>query len=46
VSLLAQDQRVTRIVGAIAMSLMTAAIVFFVFLWDRIDWGNHVRVRI
>lgn len=45
-SLLAQDQRVTRVVGAIAMSLMTAAIVFFVFLWDRIDWGNHVRVRI
>ena len=45
-SLLAQDQRVTRTVGAIAMSLMTAAIVFFVFLYDQIDWGNHVRVRI
>lgn len=45
-SLLAQDQRVTRVVGAIAMSLMAAAIVFFVFLWDRIEWGDYVRVHV
>jgi len=46
VSLLAQDQRTTRIVGAITLSLVTAAIVFFVFVWDRIEWGENVRVRI
>lgn len=28
------------------MSLMVAATVFFVFLWDRIEWGDHVRVRV
>lgn len=45
-SLLAQDQRVTRVVGAIAMSLAVLAIVFFVFLWDRIEWGERVRLRV
>jgi ABC-type transporter Mla subunit MlaD len=46
VSLLAQDQRVTRAVGAVAMALGVLAIVFFVFLWDRIEWGERVRLRV
>jgi ABC-type transporter Mla subunit MlaD len=43
---LAQDTRLARRVGTIGLSVIGAAIVFFVFIWDRIDWGSHVRVRV
>lgn len=45
-SLLAQDERLTRRVGAVTMLLLSAAIVFFVFVYHRIDWGGRVRVRV
>lgn len=28
------------------MAALTAATVFFVFVYDRIEWGHHVRVRV
>lgn len=46
VGLAAQDLRLGRRVGAIALALIAAAIVFFVFVYDRIEWGRHVRVRV
>jgi len=45
-SLLAQDERLTRRVGAATLALITLAIVFFVFVYDRIDWGHHVRIKV
>ena len=45
-SLLVQDSRLTRRVGAIALALLVAAIGFFVFIFDRIEWGSHIRVRV
>jgi hypothetical protein len=44
VSLLAQDDRLTRRVGAITLGLLASAIVFFVFIYDQIEWGSHTRV--
>lgn len=45
-SLLAQDERLTRRVGAIALLLVAASILFVVFLLDRIEIGTQVRVRV
>jgi hypothetical protein len=46
VSLLAQDQALTRRVGAVALVLLTAAILFIVFVYDRIEWSSPVRVKV
>jgi ABC-type transporter Mla subunit MlaD len=46
VSLLAQDERLTRKVGAIALGVIAAAIGFFVFLWDRIELGTPTRIKV
>lgn len=45
-SLLAQDTKLARRVGAVGLVVGLAAIVFFVFVWDRIEWGAHVRLKI
>jgi ABC-type transporter Mla subunit MlaD len=46
VSLLAQDERLTRRVGAVTLALLAGAIVFVIFVYDRIDWGRTSRVKI
>ncbi len=45
-SLLAQDVQLTRRVGAIALCVTGAAFVFFVFLWDRIEVGSWLRIKV
>lgn len=45
-SLLVQDPRLTRRVGAIALALIVGAFVFFVFLYDRIDLGARTRIKV
>jgi ABC-type transporter Mla subunit MlaD len=45
-SLLAQDERLTRRVGAVTLVLVVLAIVFFVVVYHRIEWGPRMRVRI
>ena len=44
--MLAQDIQLARKVGAITMAVIALAILFFVFIFDRIEWGRHMRVRI
>jgi ABC-type transporter Mla subunit MlaD len=44
--LLAQDTQLTRRVGAIAIVVIALLISFFVFIYDRIEWGRHVRIRV
>jgi phospholipid/cholesterol/gamma-HCH transport system substrate-binding protein len=46
VSFAAQDERLTRRVGAITLVLLTFAIAFALFIAPRIEWGRHVRVRV
>jgi hypothetical protein len=46
VSLLAQQERLTRRVGAITLFLLVAAIAFFVFVAGRIEWGERVRLQV
>ena len=45
-SLLAQDERLTRRVGALTLLLGVAAIVFVVFVADRIEWSRQTRISI
>lgn len=45
-SLLAQDERLTRRVGTVALALIGAAIGFFVFLKDRIEIGARTRIYV
>jgi len=45
-SLLAQDERLTRRVGAVTLVLLALAIGFFVFILDRIEWGAHIRLEV
>jgi ABC-type transporter Mla subunit MlaD len=40
------DERLIRRVGAISLGVIAAAIVFFVFVYGRIEWGRHTRVRV
>jgi phospholipid/cholesterol/gamma-HCH transport system substrate-binding protein len=46
VSLLAQDERLTRRVGAVTLVLLALAIGFVIFVYDRLDFGRTARVRI
>jgi ABC-type transporter Mla subunit MlaD len=43
---IAQDEQLTRRVGAISLALIALAIGFFVFVYDRIEWGRHTRIRV
>jgi phospholipid/cholesterol/gamma-HCH transport system substrate-binding protein len=45
-SLLAQDERLTRRVGAVTLVLVVLASVFFVIVYDRIEWGPRMRVHV
>lgn len=45
-SLLAQDPRLTRRVGAIALAVIAGGFVFFVFLYDRIEIGARTRIQV
>ena len=45
-SLLAQDQRLTRRVGAATIVLLVLATIFFVIIAPRVDWGSHIRIRV
>ncbi len=45
-SLLAQDEALTRKVGAAVLLLVAAGIAFVVFVYDRIEWGPHVRIGV
>ena len=45
-SLLAQDERVTRRVGAVTLVVIALAIGFFVFVYDQIEWGAQTRIKI
>ena len=44
--MLAQDDRLATRVGAVALFVLAGAIAFFVFVYGRIEWGDHVRVRV
>jgi ABC-type transporter Mla subunit MlaD len=45
-SLLAQDEALTRKVGAATLLVVAAAIAFVAFVYDRIDWGDDVRIAV
>lgn len=45
-SLLAQDERIARRVGAIAMLVIAASITFIVFFLDRLELGSRTRIRV
>ena len=45
-SLLAQDVRLTRRVGAVTLVLLAFGIAFALFIAPRIEWGRHIRVRV
>ena len=44
--LAAQDVRLVRRVGAVALAVIALAIAFFVFVFPRVDWGAHIHVRV
>jgi ABC-type transporter Mla subunit MlaD len=46
VSLLAQDERLTRRIGTVVLVVIGAAILFVVFLLDRIEIGSYTRVHV
>jgi len=46
VSLLAQDERLTRRIGSVVLVVLGAAILFVVFLLDRIEIGSYTRVHV
>jgi len=43
---LATDTHLARRVGTVALALIGLLTVFFVGVYDRIEWGKHVRVRV
>lgn len=45
-SLLAQDETLTRRVGAAVLALLAAAIVFVVFIYDHLEFGERVRIGV
>jgi len=46
VSLLAQDETLTRRVGAAVLFVLAAAIVFVVFIYDHLELGERVRIGV
>jgi ABC-type transporter Mla subunit MlaD len=45
-SFLALDDRLARRVGAVALALVVLAIAFFVFVWDRLEFGTPTRITV
>ena len=45
-SLLAQDQRLARRVGAITLLVMVAVIACFVFLLGRVRLGSTIQIQV
>ena len=45
-SLLVQDERLTRNVGAAVVFVALAAIAFVVFVYDQIEWHERVRIDV
>lgn len=45
-SSLAQDQKLTRRVGAVTLVLVAAACFFMIFIYDQLEWGSKVRLRV
>ncbi len=45
-SLLAQDTRLTRLVGAVTLVVLALATIFVVFIYDEIEWGSPMRIRV
>lgn len=45
-SLLAQNERLARRVGAITLCVIGGAIAFFLFLYDKIELGSPTRIRV
>jgi ABC-type transporter Mla subunit MlaD len=45
-ALAAQDERLTRRVGAVVLVLLGFGIAFAIFIAPRIEWGRHIRVRV
>lgn len=43
--MLALDRQLARRVGALTIAVLGLAAAFFVFVWDRIEWGSHARVK-
>jgi len=46
VSLLAQDTRLARKVGVVTLLVLGLAAAFVLFVWDRIEWGSHIRIAV
>jgi len=46
VSLLAQDSRLARRVGVVTLLVLAAAAAFVLFVYDRIEWGSHIRIAV
>jgi hypothetical protein len=44
--LLAQDERLTRRVGAVVLLLLAFGIAFAIFIAPRLEWGSHIRIRV
>jgi ABC-type transporter Mla subunit MlaD len=44
--LLAQDQKLTRRVGFVTLLLVAASCFFMIFIYDQIEWGAKIRVRV
>lgn len=44
--MIAQDEQLARRVGSIALALIGLLTAFFVFVYDRIEWGKHTRIRV
>jgi ABC-type transporter Mla subunit MlaD len=40
------EERLKLRVGTVSLAVIALAIVFFVFIFDRIEWGSHTRVRV
>src|SRR3954468_14991030 len=44
--MIAQDEQLARKVGSVTLAAIALAIGFFVFVYDQIEWGKHVRIRV
>jgi hypothetical protein len=45
-SLLVDDERLSRKVGGLALLMLACAIAFVVFVSHRVEWSGHVRIRV
>jgi hypothetical protein len=40
------DDQLARRVGAITMAMLLLAVLFFVFVYGRLEWGHRTRIRV